>query len=145
VLEENLFVERVLPGSVLRPLSQEEVGSYRRPFPTPEDRLPVLAWPREIPIEGQPEDVHRIVEDYARWLRESTVPKLLINAEPGAILVGLRGSSAAPSPTSGRRPCGGSTSCPKTPRGRWGRPSPPSCGGWAWPRNLLPPAGVKDK
>ncbi|MCE2453332.1 MAG: haloalkane dehalogenase, partial [Nitrospinae bacterium] len=82
ILEKNVFVERVL-------LSEEEMAEYRRPFSEPgEDRRPTLTWPREIPIEGEPADVTEIVGSYAAWLRESPVPKLLINAEPGAILVG---------------------------------------------------------
>ena len=89
VLEKNVFVERVLPGSVMRPLSDEEMAEYRRPFAQPgEDRRPTLTWPRQIPIEGEPADVVRIVEDYSAWLADSPVPKLFINAEPGSILTG---------------------------------------------------------
>jgi haloalkane dehalogenase len=89
VLERNVFVERVLPGSVLRGLTDEEMAVYRRPFQIPgEDRRPTLTWPRQIPLEGEPEDVCAIVEDYAAWLTECQVPKLFVNAEPGAILVG---------------------------------------------------------
>ncbi len=89
VLEKNMFIERVLPGSILRQLSAEEMNEYRRPFLNAgEDRRPTLTWPRQIPIEGQPEDVHKIVSDYAAWLSESELPKLFINAEPGAILRG---------------------------------------------------------
>ena len=89
VLENNVFVERVLPGSVLRDLSHAEMTVYRRPFQNPgEDRRPTLTWPRQIPIEGEPADVHEIVSGYARWLAESEVPKLFVNAEPGAILTG---------------------------------------------------------
>jgi len=89
VLEKNVFVERVLPGSILRKLSDEEIEVYRRPFTNAgEDRRPTLTWPRQIPIDGEPEDVVQIVADYAEWLSSSTVPKLFINAEPGAILIG---------------------------------------------------------
>ena len=89
VLENNVFVERVLPGSIKRKLSEEEMAEYRRPFAKPgECRRPTLTWPREIPIEGEPADVTEIVGSYAAWLRESPVPKLFINAEPGAILIG---------------------------------------------------------
>jgi haloalkane dehalogenase len=89
VLEKNLFVERVLPGSVIRKMSEDEMDAYRRPFRNPgEDRRPTLSWPRQIPIDGQPEDVTAIVAEYSAWLRESRVPKLFVNAEPGAILVG---------------------------------------------------------
>ena len=91
VLEKNVFVERVLPGSVLRGLSEEEMAVYRRPFENAgEDRRPTLTWPRQIPLEGEPEDVCAVVDDYAKWLSESDVPKLFINAEPGAILTGAQ-------------------------------------------------------
>ncbi len=89
VLESNVFVERVLPGSVLRGLSEEEMAVYRRPFSEPgESRRPTLSWPRQIPIEGEPADVVQIVGDYAEWLSQCDVPKLFVNAEPGAILTG---------------------------------------------------------
>lgn len=89
ILEKNVFVERVLPGSVLRELTEEEMTVYRRPFLNAgEDRRPTLTWPRQIPIEGQPEDVQEVVQAYADWLAASPVPKLFINAEPGAILTG---------------------------------------------------------
>ncbi len=88
-LAKNVFVERVLPGSVLRKLSEAEMAEYRRPFLEPgEGRRPTLTWPRQIPLEDEPADVTRIVEDYARHLAESDVPKLLVNADPGAILIG---------------------------------------------------------
>ena len=89
ILQKNMFVERVLPGSVLRKLTDDEMAEYRRPFANPgEDRRPTLTWPRQIPIEGEPADVVRVVEDYSAWLATSDVPKLFINAEPGSILVG---------------------------------------------------------
>jgi len=89
ILEKNLFVERVLPGSVIRELGDDEMDVYRRPFSRAgEDRRPTLSWPRQIPIDGQPEDVHDIVAAYAQWLTTSPIPKLFINAEPGAILTG---------------------------------------------------------
>ena len=89
VLNKNVFVERVLPNSILRKLSEEEMAEYRRPFANPgEDRRPTLTWPRQIPIEGQPADVVAVVEDYSAWLAQSNIPKLFINAEPGSILVG---------------------------------------------------------
>ena len=91
VLEKNVFVERVLPGSVLRDLTDEEMQVYRRPFlQAGEDRRPTLTWPRQIPIAGEPAEVVRVVQDYADWLSESDVPKLFINAEPGAILIGVQ-------------------------------------------------------
>ncbi len=89
VLEKNVFVERVLPGSILRDLSEEEMSVYRRPFVNAgEERRPALTWPRQIPIEGEPADVVAIAQAYADWLSQSEVPKLFINAEPGAILIG---------------------------------------------------------
>ena len=89
VLVKNTFVERVLPGSVIRKMSDEEMAEYRRPFANPgEDRRPTLTWPRQIPIEGQPADVVAVVEDYSAWLAASKMPKLFINADPGSILVG---------------------------------------------------------
>jgi haloalkane dehalogenase len=89
VLEKNLFIERVLPGSVLRGLTEGEMNVYRRPFLQPgEDRRPMLTWPRQIPIDGEPGDVCSIVADYSAWMAKNDLPKLFINAEPGAILVG---------------------------------------------------------
>lgn len=89
VLEKNVFVERILPSSVIRQLSDDEMDEYRRPYRNPgEDRRPTLTWPREIPIDGAPEDVADIVDDYGRWLSTSDISKLFIDADPGAILVG---------------------------------------------------------
>jgi haloalkane dehalogenase len=89
VLEKNVFIERILPGSIIRKLSADEMEAYRRPFITPgEDRRPTLSWPRELPIDGEPADVVAIVRQYADWMAANRLPKLFINAEPGAILVG---------------------------------------------------------
>ena len=88
ILKKNLFVEAVLPGSILRKLTEEEMEEYRRPFRLSEHRLPTLKWPREIPIDGEPADVADIVSNYADWLAVSEIPKLFINADPGAILIG---------------------------------------------------------
>ena len=89
ILEKNVFVERVLPGSILRTLADDEMAEYRRPFAAPgEGRRPTLTWPRQIPLEGEPADVVAVVDDYARWLAASPVPKLFVNAEPGSILAG---------------------------------------------------------
>jgi haloalkane dehalogenase len=91
VLDKNTFVERVLPGSILRDLSEEEMEVYRRPFQNSgEDRRPTLTWPRQIPIDGTPADVVEIVQAYADWLTEADLPKLFINADPGAILIGAQ-------------------------------------------------------
>ena len=88
IIDKNLFVEAVLPGSILRDLTQEEHDEYRRPFVEPEHRRPTLTWPRQIPIEGEPADVTEIVAAYGDWLSTSDVPKLFVNADPGAILTG---------------------------------------------------------
>ena len=89
VLEQNLFIEGVLPGMVLRDLSDAEMAEYRRPYlQAGEDRRPTLTWPRQLPIEGEPADVVQIVTDYGQWLAQSELPKLFVNAEPGALIVG---------------------------------------------------------
>ncbi len=89
VLEKNVFVERILPASVIRDLDEAEMAAYRKPFAEPgEARRPSLSWPRQIPIEGEPADVVATVAAYQAWLATCEVPKLFVNAEPGAILVG---------------------------------------------------------
>ena len=89
VLERNIFVERVLPGSTINGISHEAMEVYRRRFAEPgESRRPTLSWPREIPIDGEPADVVAVVEEYAEWLSRAPTPKLFINADPGAILTG---------------------------------------------------------
>ena len=91
ILQKNVFVERILPASVLRPLTAEEMAVYRRPYLEPgESRRPTLTWPRQIPLDGEPADVVEIVDRYAKWLATSAVPKLFINADPGVILVGAQ-------------------------------------------------------
>jgi len=91
ILERNLFVERILPGSVLRKLSDEEMAVYRQPFlEAGESRRPTLTWPREIPIDGEPEDMVDLVNRYSQWLSSSQLPKLLISADPGAIMAGAQ-------------------------------------------------------
>jgi haloalkane dehalogenase len=88
ILERNMFVERVLPGSVLRKLTEAEMTEYRRPFLQAADRWPMLTWPRQIPIAGEPAEVVQISAAYSQWMAENDVPKLFVNAEPGAILIG---------------------------------------------------------
>ena len=89
VLDKNIFVERVLPSSIIREMTEEEMNEYRRPFLNPgEDRRPTLSWPRQIPIQGEPKEVVEVVENYSNWLSSSDVPKLFINADPGSILTG---------------------------------------------------------
>jgi haloalkane dehalogenase len=88
VLDENFFVETILPRSIFRKLSDQEMAAYRAPFLAREARLPTLVWPRQIPIEGKPADVTAIVESYGKAMSQSTLPKLLIVGEPGAIIKG---------------------------------------------------------
>ena len=89
VLDKNIFVEKVLPSSIIRELTNEEMNEYRRPFlNVGEDRRPTLSWPRQIPIEGEPKEVVKVVENYSNWLSSSDLPKLFINADPGSILTG---------------------------------------------------------
>jgi haloalkane dehalogenase len=89
VLDKNIFVEGVLPNAVLRGLTDAEMAVYRKPFAEPgEGRRPTLTWPRQIPIEGEPAEVVKVVEDYGAWLKTSDVPKLFVNADPGSILTG---------------------------------------------------------
>lgn len=89
VLDRNLFLEAVLPGSILRELAEDEMNEYRRPFlQAGEGRRPMLTWPRELPIDGEPADVCAAVEDYGRFLQSSEIPKLFVDADPGSILIG---------------------------------------------------------
>jgi len=89
VLGKNVFVDRILPGAVLRDLSDAEMEHYRQPYTDPgESRRPTLTWPREIPIDGDPADVHTIVSDYAAWMVSNEPSELFVNAEPGSILRG---------------------------------------------------------
>ena len=88
VLKRNLFIEGVLPSSIIRKLTDEEMDTYRAPFAKEEDRQPMLNWPRQIPIAAEPPNVVALVQQYADWLSASSVPKLFVNAEPGSILVG---------------------------------------------------------
>jgi haloalkane dehalogenase len=89
VLKNNFFIEQLLftPGmGVMRKLSEEEKGYYRKPFLNPgEDRRPTLSWPRQISIDGEPKDVTEIVKNYSEWLAKSSIPKLYVHGVPGAI------------------------------------------------------------
>ncbi len=91
IMDNNMFVEVVLPGAILRKLSDEEMNRYREPYPDRESRRPLWRWPNEIPIDGEPADVHEIVKAYSEWLGKSPLPKLLLWAQPGAILRNLVG------------------------------------------------------
>jgi haloalkane dehalogenase len=89
VLEKNIFIERVLPSTIMRELTDAEMDEYRRPFSNSgEDRRPTLSWPRQIPIQGEPKEVVEVVQNYSEWLSSSDLPKLFINADPGSILIG---------------------------------------------------------
>jgi haloalkane dehalogenase len=89
ILEKNLFVEVLLPGAMQRRLSEDEMNAYRAPYLDPgASRRPMLDWPREIPLDGEPSNVVGIVGSYGRWLEDAAVPKLFINADPGTILTG---------------------------------------------------------
>jgi haloalkane dehalogenase len=91
ILDKNMFVERILPSSVLRELTEDVMAVYRAPFTEPgEGRRPTLTWPRQIPIERDPADVVKIVEDYGAWLSTCDTPKLFISAKPGSILTGCQ-------------------------------------------------------
>ena len=90
ILNRNLFIEAVLPSSIMRPLTEEEMATYRAPFADAPDRQVMLNWPREIPIAGEPPHMVALVQSYADWLAQSTIPKLFINADPGSILVGAQ-------------------------------------------------------
>lgn len=89
VLDRNFFVERILPASIMRKLTDEEMAAYREPYlEAGESRRPTLTWPREIPINGEPADMHDLIQEYAQWLATSSIAKLFVNAEPGMILTG---------------------------------------------------------
>jgi haloalkane dehalogenase len=88
ILNRNMFIEAVLPTSIIRDLSDTEMDAYRAPHLNPDDRQPLLNWPRQIPIEGEPEDIVALVNEYGAFMAGSELPKLFINADPGSILVG---------------------------------------------------------
>jgi haloalkane dehalogenase len=86
ILEQNAFVEQVLPGAIIRSLSDDEMATYRAPFTERETRLPTLIWPRQVPIDGEPEDVTSIVQAYGEWLSHNQIPKLFVAGDPGALI-----------------------------------------------------------
>lgn len=89
ILEQNVFIEGVLPGGIMRKLNDSEMTEYRRPFlEAGEARRPTLTWPRQIPIAGEPAEVVDIVSKYSAWISKSDLPKLFVNTEPGAIIIG---------------------------------------------------------
>ena len=91
MLERNLFIEAVLPSSIIRELSEAEMAEYRRPFPGSDDRQPMLNWPRQIPLDGEPPEMVALIQAYADWLAgPDSPPKLFIDADPGTILIGAQ-------------------------------------------------------
>lgn len=88
IFDDNAFIEVLLPKLVLRRLSDGEMNVYRQPFLERGSRLPMLIWPRELPIEGEPADVVAIVEDYGQWMATNSIPKLFVAVEPGSLLIG---------------------------------------------------------
>jgi haloalkane dehalogenase len=86
VVNKNIFVEQLLPGAILRNLTEEEMNNYKEPYEMAESRIPVWVWPNEIPIDENPADVHKIVTDYNQWLKETELPKLLFYASPGGLI-----------------------------------------------------------
>ena len=88
ILDDNAFIEVVMPKSILRSMSDTEMDAYREPFREKDSRLPMLVWPRELPIDGEPADVVATVNDYGAWLGRSPIPKLFIAGDPGAMLIG---------------------------------------------------------
>jgi haloalkane dehalogenase len=86
ILQDNVFVEQVLPGATVRKLTEQEMSVYRAPFPTPESRRPTWRFPNELPIAGEPADVYATLESAHHALAKSTYPKLLFTANPGALV-----------------------------------------------------------
>ena len=86
IVNQNMFVEQILPGGMLRTLSAEEMDTYREPFKDPSSRKPVWRWPNELPIAGEPADVAQVITAYNQWLQQTELPKLLLHAAPGAIV-----------------------------------------------------------
>lgn len=89
ILNKNLFIEAVLPNSILRDLDNDEMSEYRRPYlKNGEDRRPTLSWPRQLPINSEPKEVSKKFEFFLNWMKSNKLPKLFINCDPGSILVG---------------------------------------------------------
>jgi len=86
IVNQNFFVEQVLPGAVSRKLSEDEMNHYREPYLEVATRKPLWRWPNEIPIEGEPADVHEAVDAYQQWLQRTELPKLLLHANPGVLI-----------------------------------------------------------
>jgi haloalkane dehalogenase len=86
IVDQKVFIEQVLPGGVVRKLSDAQMAAYREPFTEPASRKPVWRWPNEIPIAGEPPDVVTAAEAYNGWLQQTELPKLLFHATPGTIV-----------------------------------------------------------
>jgi haloalkane dehalogenase len=90
ILGRNMFIESVLPATILRKLAEQEMAVYRAPFVDRDNRQTMLNWSRQLPIAGEPANIVALVQQYADWLHQSPIPKLFINADPGSILVGAQ-------------------------------------------------------
>lgn len=86
LIKKNFFVEKILPMAICRKLSQQEMARYREPFLQESDRLPIYAWPNQIPIEGKPAETFEIISEFRTKLESSLLPKLLLWAKPGVII-----------------------------------------------------------
>ena len=86
LMTQNVFVEQVLPGLIVRKLCEKEMNRYREPYITEQSRKPVWMWPNQLPIDGEPSDVHKITVNYNQWLQETEIPKILFYATPGAFV-----------------------------------------------------------
>ncbi|MGH8598285.1 MAG: haloalkane dehalogenase [Gammaproteobacteria bacterium] len=95
VLQNNVFIEGILPSAMLRKLTEEEMGAYRAPFVNPgEDRRPMLTWPRQIPLANEPVDVCENVDAYGAYMQGADFSKLMIAGDPGMIMNGSAGAFA---------------------------------------------------
>src|SRR3990167_2871208 len=83
VVKQNYFIEKLLPRSVIRPLTEEEMEHYRAPFQTPESRKPLWQYVNDLPLGKGPTDVVKLIEEYSKWLQKTKIPKLLLYAIPG--------------------------------------------------------------
>jgi haloalkane dehalogenase len=84
--EKHMFVERMLPGAIVRKLTEEEMNYYRNPYTEVDSRKPLWRWPNEIPIEGEPADVKKVVDEYNQWLQETELPKILFYTKTGFLI-----------------------------------------------------------
>ena len=82
----NMFLTKMLPELITRKLTNEEFAYYKKPYPNIASRKPVMMWPREVPIDGKPAHMHKIIDEYSKWVEGSDIPKICFYAEPGAII-----------------------------------------------------------